>query len=214
MAFQYTVKCRNFLRVGLRSKMLACRGLRPGNKKYTPPPRKPSFFPFSGSEASMVYTLLSGPMVYTLFPCFPRKMVYNIAFLLCDLGVGRQTEKRGVPRWWCIVFFPLCVCPYGHPGTIRTDIPGLVAPYCALSQDYLSDTALSRAMVLWVSQHEEFGSDTLPPYPKGPKIEKIQDRPPGLKFSIEIEKFKRATQQTPIFLWGILKVRIEIFNRD
>ena len=30
--------------------------------------------------------------------------------------------------------------------------------------------------------------------PKGPKIEKIQDRPPGLKFSIEIENFKRATQ--------------------
>ena len=36
--------------------------------------------------------------------------------------------------------------------------------------------------------------------PKGPKIEKIQDRPPGLKFSIEIEIFKRATQQTPIFV--------------
>ena len=35
--------------------------------------------------------------------------------------------------------------------------------------------------------------------PKGPKIEKIQDRPPGLKFSIEIEVFKRATHQTPIF---------------
>ena len=35
--------------------------------------------------------------------------------------------------------------------------------------------------------------------PKGPKIEKIQDRAPGLKFSIEIENFKRATQQTPIF---------------
>ena len=35
--------------------------------------------------------------------------------------------------------------------------------------------------------------------PKGPKIEKIQDRPPGLKFSIEIENFKRATQQTPFF---------------
>ena len=54
-----------------------------------------------------MYTLLSGPMVYTLFPCFPRKVVYTIAFLLCDLGVGRQTEKRGVPRWWCILFFPL-----------------------------------------------------------------------------------------------------------
>ena len=133
------------------------------------------------------------------------------------------------------------------------------------------------------------------PYPKGPKIEKIQDRPPGLKFSIEIENFmpragerdtrrvqsttklkgwhiwkipgespdksgksrtnrekdnkrtkkegqvqigepplraqrlkkikilkfsseienfKRATQQTPIFLWGIQKARIENFNQD
>ena len=51
----------------------------------------------------MVYTLLSEPMLYTLFPCFPRKMVCTIAFfLLCDLEVGRQTEKRGVPRWWCI----------------------------------------------------------------------------------------------------------------
>ena len=49
-----------------------------------------------------MYTLLSGPMVHTLFPCFPGKMVYTIAFfLLCDLGVGRQTEKRG-----CILFFP------------------------------------------------------------------------------------------------------------
>ena len=37
------------------------------------------------------------------------------------------------------------------------------------------------------------------PKPKGPKIEKIQDRRPGLKFSSEIENFKRATQQTPIF---------------
>ena len=35
--------------------------------------------------------------------------------------------------------------------------------------------------------------------PKGPKIEKIQDRPPGLKFSISIENFNLDTQQTPIF---------------
>ena len=39
----------------------------------------------------------------------------------------------------------------------------------------------------------------LPAIPKGPKIEKIQERPPGLKSSSEIENFKRATQQTPIF---------------
>ena len=54
-----------------------------------------------------MYTHLSGPMVYTLFPCFPRKIVYTIAFLLCDLGVGRQTEKGGVPQWWCFLFFSL-----------------------------------------------------------------------------------------------------------
>ena len=51
--------------------------------------------------------------------------------------------------------------------------------------------------------------------PKGPKIEKIQDRPPGLKFSIEIdENFKRATHQGPIFcgeFWRSgLKFSIEI----
>ena len=34
----------------------------------------------------MVYTLLSSPMVHTLFPCFPRKMVSTTVFLLCDLG--------------------------------------------------------------------------------------------------------------------------------
>ena len=34
-----------------------------------------------------------------------------------------------------------------------------------------------------------------------------------LKFSSEIENFKRATHQT-LFLWGILEVKIEIFKRD
>ena len=61
---------------------------------------------FSGSEASMVYALLSGPMVHTLFLCFSRKMVYTVAFLLCDLRVGRQTEKGGLPLWWCMLFCP------------------------------------------------------------------------------------------------------------
>ena len=57
-------------------------------------------------------------------------------------------------------------------------------------------------------------------FPKGPKIEKFQDRPPGLKFSIEIEIFKRATHQTLIFVGNSegpgLKIssEIEIFNRD
>ena len=56
--------------------------------------------------------------------------------------------------------------------------------------------------------------------PKGPKIEKIQDCPPGLKFSIEIENFNLDPQQTPIFcgeFWrsGLtFSIEIEIFKRD
>ena len=55
-------------------------------------------------------------------------------------------------------------------------------------------------------------------YPKGPKIEKIQDRPPGLKFSIEIEIFKRAARQTPIFVGNsegpglIFSIEIDFFQ--
>ena len=67
-----------------------------------------------------------------------------------------------------------------------------------------------------------FGFETSPLLTQSPKIEKFQDFAPGLKLSsdqsqieisIEIESFKRATQQGP-FLWGIFKVGIEIFNRD
>ena len=35
--------------------------------------------------------------------------------------------------------------------------------------------------------------------PKGPKIEKNKDCPPGLKFSSGIENFKPATRQSPFF---------------
>ena len=49
-------------------------------------------------------------------------------------------------------------------------------------------------------------------FPKGPKIEKIQDRPPGLKFSSEIEIFKRATRQTPIFCGEFWRSGIENFK--
>ena len=43
-----------------------------------------------------MYTLLSGPMVYTLFPCFPRKRVYTIAFFaLRPWGRATDREQRG-----------------------------------------------------------------------------------------------------------------------
>ena len=38
----------------------------------------------------MVYTLLSGPMLYTLFPCFPKEMVYTI-----PRGWATVRERRG-----------------------------------------------------------------------------------------------------------------------
>ena len=53
----------------------------------------PPFFQFLGLYD--VYPF--GPMVKT-FPLFSEGMVYTIDFLLCDLWVGRQTERGGVPR--------------------------------------------------------------------------------------------------------------------
>ena len=46
--------------------------------------------------------------------------------------------------------------------------------------------------------------------PKGPKIEKFQDLRPGLKFSSEIENFKRATHQTPIFCGEFWRSRLKM----
>ena len=66
----------------------------------------------------------------------------------------------------------------------------------------------------------DFGALRGTTIPKGPKIEKIQDRPPGLKFSIEIEIFRRAARQTPIFVGNSegpglkLSIEIDFFNRD
>ena len=54
----------------------------------------------------MVYTLPSGPMVYTLFPCFPKELAHHNFFLLCGLAVGHLTERGGVPRRWSILFIP------------------------------------------------------------------------------------------------------------
>ena len=48
--------------------------------------------------------------------------------------------------------------------------------------------------------HAIWGGDPKRKNPKGPKIEKIQDRPPGLKFSIEIENFNPDPQQPLLFV--------------
>ena len=45
--------------------------------------------------------------------------------------------------------------------------------------------------------------------PRAQRLKKLKI----LKFSSEIENFKRATHQT-LFLWGFLKVEMKMFNRD
>ena len=42
--------------------------------------------------------------------------------------------------------------------------PNLVAPYCAIPRDYLSDTPLLRAMGFLVSQHGQLGAIPPPPF--------------------------------------------------
>ena len=87
---------------------------------------------------------------------------------------------------------------------------GLIArtPFCALA---LSHFCLF--LKFWFS-------GLVGDFPKGPKIENNQDRPPGLKFSTKIGNFNRAAQQTPIFVgefwWSGLKISIEIefFKQD
>ena len=56
----------------------------------------------------MVYTLLSGPMVYTIFSCFPRKMVYTIAFFFSSVtsGSGDRPRKEGCHGGGVYSFFP------------------------------------------------------------------------------------------------------------
>ena len=53
----------------------------------------------------MVHTLLAGPMVYTLCPCFSKEnCIHHSLFGSVTSGLG-----GGVPRWWwwCILFPPL-----------------------------------------------------------------------------------------------------------
>ena len=93
----------------------------------------PPFF-FCRLWGSMVYTLLSRPMVYTLFPCFPRKMVYTIAFFaLWPRGRATDREKRSPTVVVYTLFFPWsfwhCFVYTGFAGrTCRDEHQGQRAP--------------------------------------------------------------------------------------
>ena len=47
------------------------------------------------------------------------------------------------------------------------------------------------------------------PGPKGPRIEKIQDRPPGLKISSEIDNFQASHPPNTHFLWEFWRSRLK-----
>ena len=72
------------------------------------------------------------------------------------------------------------MCPVGGGEFIT-----LVAPYCAIPRDYLSDTPLLRAMGFLVSQHGQLGAIPPPPFserlPLGEHAECRCDTPPPSK---------------------------------
>ena len=85
------------------------------------------------------------------------------------------------------VFFSLCV--FSLPNLLTSFKTfftscnlNLVAPYCALPRDYLSDTPLLRAMGFLVSQHGRLGAIPPPPFskrfPLGEHVKWRCDTPP------------------------------------
>ena len=64
-------------------------------------------------------------------------------------------EPKKIPRFRGLLLWNL-----GVSRDMRLD---LVAPYCAIPRDYLSDTPLLRAMGFLVSQHGQLGA--IPPLP-------------------------------------------------
>ena len=67
----------------------------------------PPFFLFQGLRLYGVYPSFRTYGVYP-FPLFSQENgIHHSFFCSVVLGVGRQTEKGGVPRWWCILVFPL-----------------------------------------------------------------------------------------------------------
>ena len=78
-----------------------------GKKKVYTTTVEPSLF-FSGSEASLDYTRLCGPMLNTFFTCFPKEMVHTIVFSAGDRP--REEECHGGGG----IFFSPALCREVH----------------------------------------------------------------------------------------------------
>ena len=131
---------------------------KPRKKKvYTTTTVETTLFFFFWVWGSMVYTLLSGPMVYTLFPCFPRKRVYTIAFFaLRPWGRVTDREKRGST----VVVYTL-FSPENHPLAIldKSCVLSLSVALCVLRPILLRPVSLrpspGKGMDQWRSKFSE-----------------------------------------------------------
>ena len=93
----------------------------------------------------------------------------------------------------CFLFFfcYLAVFVYG--------LVFLVAPYCAIPRDYLSDTPLLRAMGFLVSQHGQLGAIPPPPFLSVSPLESMRSggaiRPPQRGISAILARYPMKTRQ-------------------
>ena len=76
---------------------------------------------------------------------------------------------------------------------------GLVAPYCAIPRDYLSDTPLLRAMGFLLSQHDQVGAIPPPPFVSVSPLESMRSGGaiPPLKRGISaiLTRYRMKTRQ-------------------
>ena len=72
---------------------------------------------------------------------------------------GREKKRRILLRLWLSWFFLVL-----NEQSIQKRDTILVAPYCAIPRDYLSNTPLLRAMGFLVSQHGQLGAIPPPPF--------------------------------------------------
>ena len=84
-------------------------------------------------------------------------------------------RKRYGPMIGPYEFPPKLVWTNGAQSSLKVSVlTGVVAPYCAIPRDYLSDTPLLRAMGFLVSQHGQLGAIPPPPFLSISPLESMQ----------------------------------------
>ena len=98
--------------------------------------------------------------------CPPKNLqLHNLAATRRQQRSGSSTHHRSTAQSRSNV----CMIPWFWPQYIWQELPLscmaiLVAPYCAIPRDYLSDTPLLRAMGVLVSRHGQLGAIPPPPF--------------------------------------------------